>query len=52
MHWGQGPGFLFKHGCSKIVADASVIKRQLVQQNGIDPGKIEVIGSAVDLHKV
>ncbi len=48
---GQGRAFIFKHGCSKIVADASVIKRQLVQQNGIDPAKIEVIGSAVDLQK-
>ncbi|MFL6500143.1 MAG: glycosyltransferase family 4 protein [Candidatus Udaeobacter sp.] len=43
--------FVFKHGCSQIVADASVIKRQLVEQHGIDPGKIEVIGSAVDLAK-
>jgi len=43
--------FVFKHGCSQIVADASVIKRQLVEQHGIDPAKIEVIGSAVDLAK-
>jgi glycosyltransferase involved in cell wall biosynthesis len=43
--------FVFKHGCSQIVADASVIKRQLVKQHGIDPAKIEVIGSAVDLAK-
>ena len=43
--------FVFKHGCSQIVADASVIKRQLVKQNGIDPAKIEVIGSGVDLMK-
>jgi glycosyltransferase involved in cell wall biosynthesis len=43
--------FVFKHGCSQIVADASVIKRQLVEQHGIDPEKIEVIGSAVDLEK-
>jgi glycosyltransferase involved in cell wall biosynthesis len=43
--------FIFKHGCSKILADASVIKRQLVQDNGIDPAKIEVVGSAVDLEK-
>jgi glycosyltransferase involved in cell wall biosynthesis len=43
--------FIFKHGCSKIIADASVIKQHLVQQNGIDPAKIEVIGSAVDLEK-
>ena len=43
--------FVFKHGCSQIVADASVIKRQLVEQHGIDPAKIEVIGSAVDLVK-
>jgi glycosyltransferase involved in cell wall biosynthesis len=43
--------FVFKHGCSQIVADASVIKRQLVEEHGIDPAKIEVIGSAVDLEK-
>ena len=43
--------FVFKHGCSQIVADASVIKRQLVEQHGINPAKIEVIGSAVDLEK-
>jgi glycosyltransferase involved in cell wall biosynthesis len=28
-----------------------VIKRQLVEEHGVDPGKIEVIGSAVDLDK-
>ncbi len=43
--------FVFKHGCSQIVADASVIKRQLVEEHGIDPVKIEVIGSAVDLQR-
>src|SRR5437868_11988331 len=43
--------FVFKHGCSQIVADASVIKRQLVEEHGIDPAKIQVIGSAVDLEK-
>jgi glycosyltransferase involved in cell wall biosynthesis len=43
--------FVFKHGCSQIVADASVIKRQLVEEHGIDPAKIEVIGSAVDLQR-
>jgi glycosyltransferase involved in cell wall biosynthesis len=47
----QTRAFVFKHGCSQIVADASVIKRQLVEQHGIDPAKIEVIGSAVDLEK-
>jgi glycosyltransferase involved in cell wall biosynthesis len=43
--------FVFKHGCSQIVADASVIKRHLVEDHGVDPAKIEVIGSAVDLEK-
>jgi len=43
--------FVFKHGCSQIVADASVIKRELVEQHGVEPVKIEVIGSAVDLEK-
>jgi glycosyltransferase involved in cell wall biosynthesis len=43
--------FIFKHGCSKILADAAVIKHQLIEQNGIDPAKIEVVGSAVDLEK-
>ena len=43
--------FVFKRGCSQIVADASVIKRQLVAEHGVAPAKIEVIGSAVDLEK-
>jgi glycosyltransferase involved in cell wall biosynthesis len=47
----KGRAFVFKHGCSNIVADASVIKRQLVEEHGIDPAKIEVIGSAVYLEK-
>jgi glycosyltransferase involved in cell wall biosynthesis len=42
---------VFKHGCSQIVADASVIKRQLVEEHGVDPAKIQVIGSAVDLQR-
>ena len=47
----KGRAFVFKHGCSKIVADAAVIKHELVQEHGVDPAKIEVIGSAVDLEK-
>jgi glycosyltransferase involved in cell wall biosynthesis len=47
----KGRAFVFKRGCSQIVADASVIKRQLVEEHGINPAKIEVIGSAVDLEK-
>jgi len=47
----KGRAFVFKHGCSQIVADASVIKRHLVQEHAVDPAKIEVIGSAVDLEK-
>jgi glycosyltransferase involved in cell wall biosynthesis len=43
--------FVFKHGCSQIVADASVIKHALVAEHGINPTKIEVIGSAVDLER-
>jgi glycosyltransferase involved in cell wall biosynthesis len=43
--------FVFKHGCSQVVADASVIKRQLVEQHKVDPAKIQVIGSAVDLER-
>ena len=43
--------FVFKYGCSQIVADASVIKRQFVEEHAIDPAKIEVIGSAVDLER-
>jgi glycosyltransferase involved in cell wall biosynthesis len=43
--------FVFKYGCSQIVADASVIKRHLVEEHAIDPAKIEVIGSAVDLER-
>ena len=43
--------FIYKHGCAKIVADAQVIKKQLVEQNGIPADKIAVIGSGVDLAK-
>jgi len=43
--------FVFKHGCSQIVADASVIKHTLVAEHGINSAKIEVIGSAVDLER-
>ncbi|HZS18833.1 MAG TPA: glycosyltransferase family 4 protein [Candidatus Udaeobacter sp.] len=48
---GRGRAFIFKHGCSNIVADASVIKRDLTRKHGVDPARIEVIGSAVDLEK-
>lgn len=48
---GRGRAFIYKYGCSQIVPDASVIKRELVEKHRVDPGKIEVIGSAVDLEK-
>ena len=32
-------GFIYKYGCAKIVADAKVIKKQLIEQNGIPPGE-------------
>ncbi len=47
----KGRAFVFKHGCSQIVADASVIKRHLVEEHCVNPAKVEVIGSAVDLEK-
>ena len=43
--------FIYKYGCAKIVADAQVIKDQLVEQNGVAAEKIQVIGSGVDLSK-
>jgi glycosyltransferase involved in cell wall biosynthesis len=43
--------FIFKYGCSKIMADARVIKKQLVKENGVSPDKIHVIGSGVDLSR-
>jgi glycosyltransferase involved in cell wall biosynthesis len=43
--------FIYKHGCAKIVADAQAIKTEFIEQHGIAPEKIEVIGSAVDLEK-
>ncbi len=47
----KGRAFVFKHGCTQIVADASVIKRHLVEEHHVNPAKVEVIGSAVDLEK-
>jgi glycosyltransferase involved in cell wall biosynthesis len=42
-------GFIYKYGCTKIVADAQVIKTHLVEQHTVSSDKIEVIGSGVDL---
>lgn len=47
----KGRAFVFKHGCSQIVADASIIRRHLVEDHHVNPAKVEVIGSAVDLEK-
>src|SRR5260370_38714965 len=43
---GANRTFVYRYGCSRIIADAPVIKRQLVADNRIAPEKIEVIGSA------
>jgi glycosyltransferase involved in cell wall biosynthesis len=43
-----GRAFIFKHGCSKVLADAEVVKQQL-QHLGVAGEKIAVVGSAVDL---
>jgi glycosyltransferase involved in cell wall biosynthesis len=43
--------FIYKYGCTKIVADARVIKDRLVSENGIAPDKIEFVPSAVDLDR-
>jgi glycosyltransferase involved in cell wall biosynthesis len=48
---GASRAFIFRYGCSRIIADAPVIKRQLVADNKVPPEKIEVIGSAVDLDR-
>lgn len=48
---GARRAFIYRYGCSRIIADAPVIKRQLVADNGVAPEKIEVIGSAVDLSR-
>src|SRR6476646_4364173 len=45
------PAFIYRHGCAKKVAEARVIKTEFIEQYGIAPEKIEVIGSAVDLEK-
>jgi glycosyltransferase involved in cell wall biosynthesis len=47
---GSGPrAFIYEYGCSLIVADAGVIRDQLIRENGIAPAKIRVVPSAVDL---
>lgn len=43
--------FIYKYGCTKIVADAKVIKDRLVSENGISQQKIDFVPSAVDLSK-
>jgi glycosyltransferase involved in cell wall biosynthesis len=48
---GGSRAFIYKYGCTKIVADAKVIKDRLIAENGIAPGKVEFVPSAVDLER-
>ncbi len=48
---GPNRAWIYRHGCSRIITVAKLIKLQMMRDNGIDPGKIEVVGNAVDLVK-
>lgn len=41
--------FIFRHGCRRIVATAHIIREALVQNNGVRPDKIDVVGEGIDL---
>jgi len=41
--------FIYKHGCRRVIATAAMIRRDLIETNGIAPERIDVVGEFVDL---
>lgn len=46
---GFAHGFIYRHGCRRVIATAAVIRETLVWVNGLDPARVDVVGEGVDL---
>lgn len=43
--------FIYKQGCRRVIATADMIRQTLIETNGVDPAKIDVVGEFVDLEE-
>ncbi len=43
--------FIYRHGCRRVIATAGIIKKTLVEVNGLDPSRVDVVGEGVDLEE-
>jgi glycosyltransferase involved in cell wall biosynthesis len=43
--------FIYKRGCRRVIATAGIIRDTLINVNGLDPKRIDVVGEGVDLHE-
>jgi glycosyltransferase involved in cell wall biosynthesis len=48
---GFAHGFIYRRGCRRVIATAAVIRDTLVKVNGLDPGRVDVVGEGVDLEE-
>lgn len=43
--------FIYKHGCRRVIATAAMIKKALIETNGVRAERIDVVGEFVDLEE-
>ncbi|MFZ4694275.1 MAG: glycosyltransferase family 4 protein [Verrucomicrobiia bacterium] len=46
---GFAHGFIYRHGCRRVIATAAIIRDTLVHVNGLDPARVDVVGEGVEL---
>lgn len=48
---GFAHGFIYRHGCRRVIATAAIIRDTLVRVNGLDPARVDLVGEGVDLEE-
>lgn len=41
--------FIYHHGCRRVIATAEIIRNTLININGLNPSRVDVVGEGVDL---
>jgi glycosyltransferase involved in cell wall biosynthesis len=43
--------FIYRHGCRRVIATAEIIRKTLIEVNGLDPARVDVVGEGVDFNE-
>lgn len=43
--------FIYRYGCRRVIATARVIRETLIEANGLNPSRVEIVGEGVDLQE-